>query len=370
MRARKRTTLITGADGYLGRRVAHALLAGSDDHLLLAVRAGNRAEFAAKRERLEHEFAALGSRRITMIAADLRREDALRDVDPAPVTHIVHAAAVTRFNVGRDEALAVNVGGTQRVAQFATACGNLQRLTALSTLYAAGRRQGDIFENRHDDVGFVNNYEWSKWAAEERIWQAYPDLPCLILRLSTVIADDDTGQVSQHNAFHNTLKLYYYGLLSLVPGDPATPINLATAEFTIAAIMQLLEPGVPCGVYHVCPGPEAVPTLSNVIDVVMATFERDSSYARRKLLRPVFCDQASFDDLVDASSGVRHGPIHEAVTSVSPFATQLFLPKVFRNDALRAVWPTYKAPDPIALITTTVTCLVASRWGRSTAEDS
>lgn len=362
------TTLITGADGYLGAKIAQALLAGTEDHLVLGVRAAmadNR--FADKRDRIERMLAPLGAGRITVVPADLRRRDALREVDPRLVQHVIHAAAVTRFNVEREDARADNLDGTARVAEFASRCDNLKRLTVLSTLYVAGRRQGDVFEVRLGDSGFVNHYEWSKWAAEDHVWQAHGDLPCTMVRLPTIISEDDSGGVVQQNAFHNTLKVWYYGLLSLVPGDRVTPINVASAEFAVAAIMRLLDPAVLPGIYHACPAPDAVTGLGSLTDTVFDLFERSESYRRRKLMRPMYCDEDSFYDLVKASSAMRGGPIYDAVMSVAPFARQLYLPKAFRNGELLAAWPGYKAPDPLALIAATTQWLVETRWGRQVA---
>lgn len=372
------TTLVTGADGYLGGKIAKALLAGSDDQLLLGVKtaglAGSAsfagsAGFADRRGRLERDLGPAAAGRIAVIPADLSHDGALDGIDPRRVTRVLHSAAITRFSVGRDEAQAANVEGTARVADFAARCDHLERLTVISTLYAAGRRQGDVFEKRHDDAGFVNYYEWSKWAAEDHVWERHAGLPCSVLRLPTIIADDDSGRVGQHNAFHNTFKLYYYGLLSVVPGDRVTPINLASAEFAVSAIMALLDPSVPDGVYHACPGPDAVASLGTLTDTVFDLFERDENYRKRKLMRPMYCDEESFYDLVEASAAMKGGPIHQAMHSVAPFARQLFRPKVFRNDALRAQWAGYRAPDPVDLITATAGWLVATRWGRNAREE-
>jgi nucleoside-diphosphate-sugar epimerase len=134
-----RKALITGADGYLGGKIARAMLAGSDHHLLLAVNgtAGDDG-FANKRRRLQAELGPLSRGRITIVPADLRRPDALADADPRGVRHVVHAAAVTRFNVEHDEALAANVAGTARVVEFAARCQDLQRLTILSSCTLPG----------------------------------------------------------------------------------------------------------------------------------------------------------------------------------------------------------------------------------------
>jgi nucleoside-diphosphate-sugar epimerase len=345
-------TLITGADGYLGRRLAAAL---PDDDLVLAVRAKDAAELALKRTRLVRELGA--PHRITVVPVDLRDPAALAELDSRGILRIIHTAAITRFHVDKDTAGQVNVGGTARLRQFAERCGRLERFVVLSTLYTAGRRRGEVHEVRHDDAGFVNYYEWSKWAAEERVLDP-PALPVTVVRLPTVIADDDGGAVGQHNAFHNTLRLYYYGLLSLLPGDPATPLSLATARFATETVTALLdaEPGI----YHVCPGP--VP-LGTAVDTAFMIFDHDPAFRRRMLPRPVRCDRDSFHDLAAAAEGLRGGPIHEAFGSIVPFAEQLYLPKVFRTDRLRVAWPDYRARDPVALIESVCARLVASRWG-------
>jgi nucleoside-diphosphate-sugar epimerase len=362
------TTLITGADGYIGRRVAAALLSAGDDRLVLTLRAAGDGEFADKRARLERALPPAAPSRVSFVAADLARAGALDQVDPRPVTRIVHAAAVTRFNVERDLARRVNVAGTMRLTAFAARCARLRRLALLSTLYSAGLRSGEIPERPHDDAGFANHYEWSKWAAEETVLAAR-GLPVSVLRLPTVIADGDDGQVSQYNAFHNTLKLYFYGLLSLLPGLASTPLSLATAAFTTAAVTRLLDPGAPDGIYHVCPDPAGTARLDELITTAFGVFERDQRFRRRQVLRPAYCDKESFNDLVTAASKFHGGLIQESLGSVAPFGIQLYLPKTFRNDALRAAWPGYQAPDPVALVAAVAERLVASRWGRRHQEE-
>ena len=366
----KGATLITGADGYIGLKLARQLLAEGDEQLVLAVRAlpGSPA-FDDKRVRLEYELGDAAAGRVTVVPADLSGEDAFAALEPDAITRIVHAAAVTKYNVPRDLAQSVNIDGTARLAAFASRCDNLQRLALLSTLHTAGKHTGDVAEQRHEDRGFVNNYEWSKWAAEELLWTRYPDLPLSVLRLPTVISEDEGGRVVQHNSFHNTLKLYYYGLLSLVPGDRSCLQYVTPATFAIPAIAHLLDPAVPPGVYHVSPADEGVAPLDDLVEIVFGVFESDRNYQRRGLLRPIYCDQESFDDLVIASRALRAGPVYEAIDSITPFAHQMYLPKTFRNDRLRAVWPGYRAPDPAELVATVARGLVASRWGRNQEED-
>lgn len=351
-------TLITGADGYLGRRIA-AALAASREEVVLAVRAGSEQELAAKRAAF-----APGAE---VVAADLPSAAALDGVDPDRIQQIVHAAAITRFTVDQETARLVNVTGTERVLAFAARCRRLRRVAVLSTLYSAGRATGEIAERPPADEGFVNDYEWSKQAAETVALAS--GLPVSVLRLATVVADDAGGRVTQYNAFHNTLKLYYYGLLSLVPGDPATPLSLATADFTVAAVLRFLDPEVPAGIYHLCPPPARTASLGDVIEAVFRVFERDEGFRRRGLLRPLYCDRDSFHDLVAAAEGLRGGPLNAALASVAPFAEQLYLPKTFRADALAAIAPELTAPDPVALVESVCTSLIGTRWGRTSGSE-
>jgi nucleoside-diphosphate-sugar epimerase len=369
-------TLVTGADGYLGRRIAARLLAETDDRLVLTVRAAGLGELAGKRASLLAGLAEPAgvadpsAGRVQVVAADLRDEEPFGAVPTGGVTCVVHAAARTAFTVDRQTALQVNVRGAAAAAEFARSCPKLERLLVLSTLYSAGRRVGAVPEAAHQEIGetgrgFVNHYEWSKAEAERHLLTTCADLPLTVARLATVVADDDTGAVTQHNAFHNTLKLFFYGLLSLMPGDPATPLYLATADFTAAGLTRLARPGTPGGVYHVAPGPAEVPAVGDLVRVAFDVFEADPGFRRRRLLRPGFCDLASFHELVAASRSLSVSPAGQALGSVAPFAEQLFLPKDFGNDRLRSAWPGYAAPDPRRLVEATCTHLVRTRWGRA-----
>jgi nucleoside-diphosphate-sugar epimerase len=360
--------LITGSDGYLGRRVAARLLADGDEQLILAVRAADNTELEAKQARLERELGqdtARTGNRIKVVAADLRSAEPFAAIDPASVTSVVHAAARTAFNLDPGSAREVNITGTQQVGMFARRCPRLQRLLLMSTLFSAGRRTGPVPEAGHGDTpGFVNYYEWSKHQAERYLLTECADLPVVIARLTTVVADDDTGVVRQHNAFHNTLKLFFYGLLSLVPGDPQTRQYYATADFSSSGVAYLARPAVPPGIYHLAPGPDQAITLSEVLDTVFGVFEADPGYRRRRLLRPRFCDLESFRYMAEAASSMSASPTAQAFGSVAPFAEQMFLDKDFDNTRLRSVWPGYRPAGLRQLVAATCGWLVRTRWGR------
>ena len=240
------TVLVTGGDGYLGRQVAERYLAGSDADVIVAVRATEPRDLAAKSAGL----ADLG-RRVTVIPGDVTGVDPFATVDTRSITSVVHSAAVTRFNVAEDDARRVNLDGTAKVLAFASRCPNLERISILSTLYSTGLTSGPVAEVASAGVGeFANFYEWSKHECERLVLDRFDSLPWQLLRVATVISHDQSGIVRQFNAFHNTLKLYFYGMLSLLPGSPTTPLYFIDGQFAADAIFSVAT-SKDGGVFHI-----------------------------------------------------------------------------------------------------------------------
>lgn len=387
--------LITGASGYLGRRLARRYLDEGCD-VLLAVRG------AGKRELLERELgyggdgsgtaadlapadragaagAEMGSGRaqtdgnptapgrLNFVAVDLDAHDPFGTVDQQwrrRITHIVHGAAVTRFNVEPEVARRVNVDGTLHALELARSCPSLESFGQLSTVYSSGLRAGPVAEERYDDsAGFANAYEASKWASEQLVIDA-DDVPWRLLRVATVVADDDNGAVTQYNAFHETLKLWFYGLLSLVPGKADTPLYFVTGKFVAGAVAQLMEPGAPGGIYHVAHDRQESLTLGHLLDIAQAQFIEVEDFARKRILPPLLADEESFELLVNGVTSFAGGLVTQALANVMPFARQLYVSKELDNTRLRSALSAYRAPDPAALVAATCAQLVASRWGR------
>lgn len=345
------TTLITGAGGYIGGRIAERLLATTDEELILWA----------------HKPIAINNPRVTVVTGEITSDEPFATVDAKRVRRIVHSAAVTRFNVDRDTASAVNFEGTRKLLEFARRCPSLESFDFLSTVYVAGLRDGVIAEEPSDDAaGFANEYESSKWRAEQLLLHEYSSLPWRIQRIATVIADDDSGKVSQQNAVHNTLKLLYYGLLSLVPGKPEVPLYFVTADFVSRSVAAVMRSGPLRSIYHLAHTREESLTLSQFIDTVFETFETDPKFRTRRALKPLYTDAESFELMVQQVSNFSGGILGQAVTSVAPFARELFSVKDFRNDRLRSVDSLPPAPDPKQLVVNVCQNLIATRFGTAT----
>lgn len=356
--------LITGVDGYIGSRLARKYLDSTRDRVLLWMRAKDEDEFRAKKERLA---GGLGDfdHRVEYHWGDLLDEAPFRSLDPREINCIVHSAAVTRFNVDEHTARSVNIDGAGKVFHFAGNCPALEAFGLLSTVYASGLASGRIEEAPLDGgSGFANHYERSKWFSESLLLSEFNHLPWRIFRIATAIADSDDGRVSQYNAFHNTLKLFYYGLLSLAPGKPETPVYFVTGDFAASSIFELMTSSPARTIYHAAHTESESITLGELIDIAFATFERESDFQSRRILKPLYSDADSFDLLVDGLGAFGGGIVNQAVSSVAPFGRQLFIRKQIQNHNLVSALRDYRAPDARQLIRNTCEYLVRTKWGR------
>jgi len=316
--------LVTGADGYLGSRVV-ARCVQEGRPVTAWIHAQNRAEY----ERRSHQLRHRTGDDVTCLGGDLADPQAFERVMPDQVSAIVHAAAVTRFDVDQETAQKINVAGTERLAKLAARCPRLERFVMLGSAYAAGLLQGDIEEAPLDPPGFANHYEWSKWRAEKLLEENHRALPWTVVRAATVVADDDTGACGQLNVVHDTLRLLYRGLLSVLPGDASVPVPLVTADAVTAAVMAILSGSFAGRFVNACPPVGVTPTLGSLLGIAMATFETCPDFQRRRVRTPPLCGREAFQMLVDGLS--RHGgDLSTQVSgSLAPFAAQLFIHKRF-----------------------------------------
>lgn len=324
--------LVTGARGYLGARIA-----------ALYARAG---------------------RRVIAWRGDLRSAEPFAGVAPGEVSHIVHAAAVTRFNVEAELAQQVNVEGTEKLLRFAARCPALEALGLLSSVYASGLAAGAIAERPCDGAsGFANHYERSKWLAEQRLLEGFAHLPWRVFRIATVIADDASGRAARHNALHNTLKLLYHGLISLVPGDPDAPLYFVSADFAAGNVVELMQRPAQRVIYHLAPSLEHSVALGELVQTAWQAFAAAPEFRRRRLLPPVYAALAQFVQLAQGVSGFAGRVLGQAVGSILPFAPQLYVRKCVLNGNLRAAATAWPPEDSRRLVHSTCARLVASGFG-------
>lgn len=360
----QKTILITGGNGHIASRLAKQYLKESDARLMLWLHADGIDEFEHKRSALDAQLLPAPGR-VEYYPGNLASEKPFADIDPARISHVVHAAAVTRFNVERTLAQKVNIEGSEKLFQLCQRCPQLERLMLLSTVYASGLRAGPVDEIALDEQhGFANYYESSKWSAENLLLTRYRSLPWQIARVSTVIADDVDGVVGQYNAVHNTLKLLFYGLLPIIPGKRETPLYFVTSRFVTDALFAMLKNAPPQAICHVTHARDEVLSLGELMDLSFNAFGKDADFSKRRVIPPLYTDQGSFERLADSVQGFGGAVMKQSVASVTPFSKQLFVHKDMRNGNLRSYVDGYHAPNQRQLVEKICAHLVKTRWGR------
>lgn len=361
----RRTILVTGATGTLGRELV-ARFVRPGDTLVVALARGAR---GTARESLPSTVRA--------VAGDVRQGATLGLPDDdltilrSSVTDIVHCAADTTFNRPLADARATNVDGTRAVLGFATQCKRLERVACFSTVYVAGRTTGCFGERDIGGAdGFVNSYEQSKAEMEAVARDAMAELPIAIYRLSTIIGDSRSGAVHGFNAIHHALRLLYQGLAPMVPGKEASLVDLIPVDFAADAASHLIDHAfTPGATYHLCAGAERSVTLGALLDATMTAFERyRPAWRKRSIARPAIVELETYELFVRSVEEAGNQVLLQATRAVQAFAYQLAYPKVFdTREADTALANAGIAPPPVLnYYDAIVRWCIETNWGADT----
>ncbi|MEQ8787332.1 MAG: SDR family oxidoreductase [Pirellulaceae bacterium] len=220
-------TLLTGATGLVGRYLVRDLLMAGN-RLALVVRPSQKQDVAERVESILQMWEGeLGKplNRPVCLEGDVSEErmalsDASRSWIAENCDRVLHNAAVLTFHgVDRErEPWRTNVGGTRNVLEL---CRQLQLkdLHYVSTAYVCGLRDGKVMEDELDEgQGFRNDYEHSKFLAEQLVREADFLDKLTVYRPAVISGDSVTGYT---NTYHG---LYLYlRLISLIV--PLMPVN-------------------------------------------------------------------------------------------------------------------------------------------------
>jgi long-chain acyl-CoA synthetase len=278
------TLFLTGVTGYIGSSLLKKWLDDTDMDIDLLVRR-RRENSPAERLRgvLEELYPGEDTsglaERITIHEGDialerLGLEESEYDDLASRTNRIIHCAAAARFDLDIEVARGINVGGTRNMLGLASVCGSLDKFDYIGTAYVSGSREGLILEDELDTgQEHRNTYERSKMEAEKVVRGHFGELPISVMRPSIVICDSKTGRASDFNGFYRALRLYWLGLMKLLPGDPSCRIDLVPVDYVTDAIFSLSanEASIGRG-YHLTAGAGRAAALSEIRDLAAEHF--------------------------------------------------------------------------------------------------
>ncbi len=285
--------LLTGATGFLGMELLARYLERTDRRVYALVRGADDREAAERVQRALHCLFGPGHRygeRVVAVRGDLTRPRlGLRDRCDAlaeEVSEIVHGAASVSFELGLEDARAVNVEGTRRVLEFAERClarGGLRRLSHISTAYVAGEH-GGCFSEDDLDVGqrFRNAYEQSKFEAECLVDGWRGRLPIMVLRPSIVVGERESGWTSSFNVLYWPLRAFSRGTYLALPARRGSPVDVVPVDYVADAILHLSQVREAEGAtFHLTAG-EHVSSVGDLVELARTFFKRPAP----RLLEP------------------------------------------------------------------------------------
>ena len=353
-----RTVLVTGATGLLGAETLRRLLLGAPGvRAYVLVRDVRAWTHHARRpgSGLQRVVPVRGDLTLPGVGLEPGAERILREIDT-----ILHLAADTSFGRSLPESRRTNVEGTRNLLELAAAAPRPVRFVFVSTAFVAGRLTGRVPETPHAGAaGWLNAYEQSKHEAEALVRERAAEW--LILRPSTVVCDDPSGSVTQVNAVHRGMHVYYRGLAAMMPGSEETPVDMVPRDYVCEGISRLaLAADVSGRTLHLCAGGDALP-LGEVLDRAFALWERIPEWRRRCTSRPVLADLPTyrlFERSIEETGDAR---LRRVIRSVSFFMPQLAFPKVFDTSGADSVLG-FRPPPVRSFWTQVLEHLLLTQW--------
>jgi nucleoside-diphosphate-sugar epimerase len=369
------TVLLTGATGTIGRDLVALLLQRTDADLVLLIhKNGAELDPASLLERvLSMRPRADDVSRVTVLHGDITRADLGLNEETCAhlrrrLTHILHAAASTRFDLPLEQAWLINVTGTQNVASLGLQCSALRQFGFLSTIFVSGKRTGSIEETPPSTgAGFVNTYEQSKCHAELALWASAEKLPVAVYRLSTVIGHSRTGHVHQFAAPHQAARIMHLGLGAMVPGRPDYKVDLVSSDYSALCIFELFWRNFSANRTFQLAHGEGSLTLQEVIEANYDILARlDSDWASRNYPMPAIVTPDAFDLFLDSAVSAANPALVATLRALDRFARQFVYPKQFQSQNVEAAIADYRVhlPDIREFYPRVIEYCMRSRWGK------
>jgi thioester reductase-like protein/short-subunit dehydrogenase involved in D-alanine esterification of teichoic acids len=265
---------VTGATGFLGRRLVERLLEKRQGRVYVLVRASSLERLHDLIERWSVVAGASAAKRVQPVVGDLRRP--LLGVEQEQVAelrgkivHFFHLAAVYDMTAPAELNTAVNVGGTAHAVELARTL-EAQRLHHVSSIAVAGEYRGAFEESMFDEgQKLPSPYHRTKFESE-RIVREQPYVPWRVYRPAIVVGDSQTGEMDKIDGPY-----YFFKAIQrarrLVPewlplvGLDLGKTNVVPVDWVVGALDHIAhEPDLDERAFHLTdPRPQRVDDLFN-----------------------------------------------------------------------------------------------------------
>ena len=235
---------VTGATGFIGKRLVAKLLARRGTTVYFLVRKESMPKVAAlldgwgvTKARAVPVVGDLTARKLGVAGADL---ETLAGVD-----HVVHLAAVYDLSADAESQVAVNVDGTRNAVEFAKAV-KAKHFHHVSSIASAGLYEGVFREDMFDEADGLDHPYFMTKHESEKIVRKECKTPWTVYRPAIVVGDSKTGEMDKIDGPYYFFKLIQRMRQMLPPWMPSIGleggrINIVPVDFVVDAIDHLMH---------------------------------------------------------------------------------------------------------------------------------
>jgi NAD(P)-dependent dehydrogenase (short-subunit alcohol dehydrogenase family) len=231
---------VTGATGFIGKRLVKALLARRGATVYFLLRPGSEgkvpellAYWGASKGRAVPVMGDLTGKKLGVAADQIK---ALKGT----IAQMYHLAAVYDLAADEESQVAVNVEGTRNAVEFAKAI-DAGRFNHVSSIAAAGLYEGVFREDMFDEAENLDHPYFATKHESEKIVRTECKVPWTVYRPAMVVGDSTTGEMDKIDGPYYFFKLIQRMRQILPPWMPSIGleggrINIVPVDFVVAAL--------------------------------------------------------------------------------------------------------------------------------------
>ena len=231
---------VTGATGFIGKRLVKALLArrGATVHFL--VRPGSEGKLADL-----YDYWGVSKARAIPVSGDLTAKKLGVSSDDIKalkgrVDHVYHLAAVYDLSADEESQVRVNIDGTRNLVEFAKAV-DAGHLHHVSSIAAAGLYEGVFREDMFDEAEGLDHPYFMTKHESEKIVRKECKVPWSVYRPAMVVGDSHSGEMDKIDGPYYFFKLIQRMRQILPPWFPSVGleggrVNIVPVDFVVAAL--------------------------------------------------------------------------------------------------------------------------------------